>query len=104
MRGVDWNDTDRLKKLKEVLRRIQTIEINNDISDLARNLFRLDRAKQELVKQKQSGEKNIEKYQFDMFHFATAKIYNLEILSKDRDMKAIGALYEQYEREKNDNF
>lgn len=104
LRGVDWNDTDRLKKLKEALRRIQTIEINNDISDLARNLFRLDRAKQELVKQKQSGEKNIEKYQFDMFHFATAKIYNLEILSKDRDMKAIGALYEQYEREKNDNF
>lgn len=57
LRGVDWNDTDRLKKLKEVLRRIQTIEINNDISDLARNLFRLDRVKQELVKQKQSGEK-----------------------------------------------
>ena len=138
LRGVDWNDTDRLKKLKEVLRRIQTIEINNHISDLARNLFRLDRAKQELVKQKQNGEinndisdlarnlfrldrakqelvkqkqsgeknieKNIEKYQFDIFHFATAKIYNLEILSKDRDMKAIGALYEQYEREKNDNF
>lgn len=51
LRGVDWNDTDRLKKLKEALRRIQTIEINNDISDLARNLFRLDRAKQELVKQ-----------------------------------------------------
>jgi len=35
----------------------------------------------------------IEKYQFDMFHFAAAKENNLEILSKDRDMSAIENLF-----------
>ncbi|MCT8574698.1 PIN domain-containing protein, partial [Glaesserella parasuis] len=72
------------------LKAFQTIDINDDIADLARNLFRLDKANQ-----KNGSKKVIEKYQFDMFHFATAKENDLEILSKDRDMTAIENLFKK---------
>lgn len=90
LRGVAWDDLDKLNTLKDALKEFQTIDINNEISDLARNLFRLDKANQQ-----QGNQKVIEKYQFDMFHFATAKVNDLEILSKDRDMQAIDNLFRQ---------
>lgn len=90
LRGVEWDDFDLLKRLKTALDQFETIDINDDIADLARNLYRKDKANQ-----KAGSQKIIEKYQFDMFHFATAKENNLEILSKDRDITAIEALFEQ---------
>ncbi|MCQ9329599.1 PIN domain-containing protein [Pelistega suis] len=92
LRGVDWDDVERLKNLKNVLRGFQTIDIDDDIADLARNLFRLDRSNQA-----QGSQKKIEKYQFDIFHFATAKENNLQLLSLDRDMNAMNSLYQQYQ-------
>lgn len=90
LRGVEWDNIEKLNTLKNALKAFQTIDINDDISDLARNLFRLDKANQ-----KTGSKKVIEKYQFDMFHFAAAKENNLEILSKDRDMSAIENLFEK---------
>lgn len=90
LRGVEWDNIDKLNILKNALKPFQTIDINDDIADLARNLFRLDKANQ-----KQGSQKIIEKYQFDMFHFATAKENDLAILSKDRDMTAIQNLFDQ---------
>ncbi len=92
LRGVDWDDMERLKNLKKVLRGFQTIDIDDDIADLARNLFRLDRRNQA-----QGSQKKIEKYQFDIFHFATAKENNLQLLSLDRDMETMNSLYQQYQ-------
>ncbi|MCT8544144.1 PIN domain-containing protein [Glaesserella parasuis] len=90
LRGVEWDNIEKLNTLKSALKAFQTIDINDDISDLARNLFRLDKANQ-----KNGSKKVIEKYQFDMFHFATAKENDLEILSKDRDMTAIENLFKK---------
>ena len=90
LRGVEWDNIEKLNTLKNALKAFQVIDINDDISDLARNLFRLDKANQ-----KTGSKKVIEKYQFDMFHFAEAKENNLEILSKDRDMSAIENLFEK---------
>lgn len=90
LRGVKWDDFNKLNILKDALDKFETIDINDDIADLARNLYRKDKANQ-----KAGSQKIIEKYQFDMFHFATAKENNLEILSKDRDMTAIEALFEE---------
>ncbi|MDG6361462.1 type II toxin-antitoxin system VapC family toxin [Glaesserella parasuis] len=89
LRGVEWDNIEKLNTLKSALKAFQTIDINDDIADLARNLFRLDKANQK------NGSKVIEKYQFDMFHFATAKENDLEILSKDRDMTAIENLFKK---------
>lgn len=90
LRGVKWNDFAKLEQLKKALMPFQSIDINDDIADLARNLYRLDKANQQ-----KGSNKIIEKYQLDMFHFATAKENNLQILSKDRDMLAIQNLFEQ---------
>ncbi|MDO9797323.1 PIN domain-containing protein [Glaesserella parasuis] len=90
LRGVEWDNIENLNTLKSALKAFQTIDINDDIADLARNLFRLDKANQ-----KNGSKKVIEKYQFDMFHFATAKENDLEILSKDRDMTAIENLFKK---------
>lgn len=90
LRGVEWDNIEKLNTLKSALNAFQTIDINDDIADLARNLFRLDKANQ-----KNGSKKVIEKYQFDMFHFATAKENDLEILSKDRDMTAIENLFKK---------
>lgn len=90
LRGVEWDNIEKLNTLKSALKAFQTIDINDDIADLARNLFRLDTANQ-----KNGSKKVIEKYQFDMFHFATAKENDLEILSKDRDMTAIENLFKK---------
>ena len=88
--GVEWDNIEKLNTLKSALKAFQTIDINDDIADLARNLFRLDKANQ-----KNGSKKVIEKYQFDMFHFATAKENDLEILSKDRDMTVIENLFKK---------
>lgn len=85
-----WGDFNKLNTLKDALKTFQTIDVNDEVADLARNLFRLDKANQ-----KQGSPKVIEKYQFDMFHFATAKVHYLEILSKDRDMQVIDNLFNQ---------
>ncbi len=90
LRGVEWDNIEKLNTLKNALKAFQVIDINDDISDLARNLFRLDKANQKI-----GSTKVIEKYQFDMFHFAAAKENNLEILSKDRDMSAIENLFQK---------
>lgn len=90
LRGIEWDNIEKLNTLKSALKAFQTIDINDDIADLARNLFRLDKANQ-----KNGSKKVIEKYQFDMFHFATAKENDLEILSKDRDMTAIENLFKK---------
>lgn len=90
LRGVEWDNIEKLNTLKSALKAFQTIDINDDIADLARNLFRLDKANQ-----KNGSKKVIEKYQFDMFHFATAKENDLEILSKDRDMTVIENLFKK---------
>ena len=46
LRGVEWDNIEKLNTLKNALKAFQVIDINDDISDLARNLFRLDKANQ----------------------------------------------------------
>ncbi|MDE3995596.1 PIN domain-containing protein [Glaesserella parasuis] len=48
LRGVEWDNIEKLNTLKSALKAFQTIDINDDIADLARNLFRLDKANQKM--------------------------------------------------------
>ncbi|OFJ57902.1 hypothetical protein HMPREF2858_08025 [Neisseria sp. HMSC073B07] len=58
---------------------------------MASNLYRFDKFEAERDK----TPKNLEKRKFDMFHYATASVNNLEILSHDTDVNKIKDLHER---------
>ena len=69
------------------------MDITKDVTDLATDLYRLDKyeADSEGIK------KNLEKRKFDVFHFATAKVNGIELLSNDKHILQLEALYQRYE-------
>ena len=102
LRGIKWAEDARYATLKAVLDHFPEREISRDVSELATNLYRLDvheDASLRATGQRQATEKrNFEKLKFDAFHFATAKIYDLELVSdNERDMKKLDALYAAYQ-------
>lgn len=96
LRGITWNDDEYFKKHSDVLKQLETINIDQKISDTATALFRLERKEKE-----ESGQtpKKIDKHNFDVMHFATAKVYQLEWQSNDEDFQSWEKLYQQLSAE-----
>lgn len=91
LRGVDWEKSEKLSRLTGVLAQFESLDITQNVSDLASNLYRFDKFEAE----RDNTPKNLEKRKFDMFHYATARENNLEILSHDTDVNKIKDLYER---------
>lgn len=96
LRGITWSDSESFKKHSDVLKQLETINIDQKISDTATALFRLERKEKE-----ESGQtpKKIDKHNFDVMHFATAKVYQLEWQSNDEDFQSWEKLYQQLSAE-----
>lgn len=92
LRNVALNDDARLKKLENALTSAcKTLDISDQVADLARDLYRLDR-----LESVNNPDKNLDKRKFDMFHYATAKINGIDLLSADnKDMPKIDGLYQR---------
>lgn len=95
LRGVAWIDQARYTKFLATLNGFEELQINSDIAEWATCLYRFDRH--------QSGqkghEKNFEKRKFDIFHFATAMSYQLEIAGRDKDFDKISKLYDEMKKQ-----
>ena len=96
LRGITWSDSESFKKHSDVLKQLETINIDQKISDTATALFRLERKEKE-----ENGQtpKKIDKHNFDVMHFATAKVYQLEWQSNDEDFQSWEKLYQQLSAE-----
>lgn len=97
LRGVKWKDENKLAQLENVLKQFKSFDITDEIADLARDLYRFD----EYASKRDNVPKNLEKRKFDMFHYATAKVENLEVLSKDGDLSHIEELRQRMTSENN---
>lgn len=96
LRGVKWEDKSKLTELEEILKQFRTLDIRDEIADLARDLYRFDCYESE----RDGVNKNLEKRKFDMFHYATANLEQLNILSKDSDLPKIADLHQRMNTEK----
>lgn len=92
LRGIRWESRGDYSELKAALDQFETLDINRQISDLATNLYRYD------VAHETNESRNFEKRKFDMFHFATAKHYQLKWRSRDRDMGKLEDLHQRYKK------
>ena len=74
LRGIAWEDREKLAKFQDALAEFDMLDISREVADLARELYRFDK-----FSAAQRGQsKNLEKRKFDMFHYATAKINDLK--------------------------
>lgn len=92
LRGVDWNDIPNYEKHLQVLKSLSNLNIDKSIANLAAKLFRYER---NLRLKNGETPKKIDKHNFDIMHFATAKQNSLEIASADEDIVAWEKLYEE---------
>ena len=83
---------NEVKKYINVMNGLTTLDISQDVADLAADLYRLDK----FEASKNNVNKNIDKRQFDIFHFATAKINDIELLSNDKHLPQLEDLYQRY--------
>lgn len=81
-----------IKKYINVMNGLTTLDISQDVADLAADLYRLDKFEADNA----NINKNIDKRQFDIFHFATAKINGIELLSNDKHLPQLENLYALY--------
>lgn len=88
LRGIKGNE--QYEEIKEKLSYLAIINIDSDIAELASRIFLAERLERE---RRQQQAKKINKHNFDIMHFATAKVNKLEILSKDRDMDDWNDIY-----------
>lgn len=95
LRGVKWENKEKLEQLENTLKQFQSFDIRDEIADLARDLYRFDKYEA----QQNNIPKNLEKRKFDMFHYATACVEGLEILSKDSDLEKIKQLHQKMNSE-----
>ena len=86
---------DEVKRYINVMNSFTTLDISQDVADLAADLYRLDK----FTASENNTNKNIDKRQFDIFHFATAKVNNIELLSNDKHLPQFEKLYTLYEAE-----
>lgn len=97
LRYFTWNVQDtEVERYTTVMNQFTTIDISRDVADLATNLYRLDK----FEASKNSVNKNIDKRQFDIFHFPTAKINGIELLSNDKHLPQLEGLYNLYKLDK----
>ncbi|RIY31504.1 type II toxin-antitoxin system VapC family toxin, partial [Psittacicella gerlachiana] len=73
LRGIEYQNKTEFKRHIRFLELFDSISINNKISNLATDLFRKEKF-QKQVKNRQH--KKLDKHNFDLMHFATAKANN----------------------------
>lgn len=92
-----WNVQEgEIKRYMNVMNGLTTLDVSQDVADLAADLYRFDK----FESSKNNVNKNIDKRQFDIFHFATAKINDIELLSNDKHLPQLEELYKLYRLEK----
>ena len=97
LRYFMWKTQEsEIKKYINVMNGLTTLDISQDVADLAANLYRLDKFEADNA----NVNKNIEKRKFDIFHFATAKINGIELLSNDKHLPQLEDLYNLYKLDK----
>ena len=97
LRYFMWKTQEsEIKKYINVMNGLTTLDISQDVADLAADLYRLDKFEADNA----NVDKNIDKRQFDIFHFATAKINGIELLSNDKHLPQLEDLYSLYRLEK----
>ncbi len=84
---------DEVKRYVNVMNMLTTLDISQDVADLAADLYRLDK----FIANENNVNKDIDKRQFDIFHFATAKVNDIELLSNDKHLPQLEKLYTLYE-------
>ena len=87
---------DEVKRYINAMNSFTTLDISQDVADLAADLYRLDK----FTASENNTNKNIDKRQFDIFHFATAKVNDIELLSNDKHLPQLEDLYKLYRLEK----
>lgn len=91
-----WKEQDdEVKKYVNFMNQFTTLDISQNVADLAADLYRIDKFESD----KKQVNKNIDKRQFDIFHFATAKINHIELLSNDKHLPQLEDLYNLYSLE-----
>lgn len=94
LRKFSWQaESEDFNKFKAAVEEFTWLDISKDVTDLATNLYRLDKHEAE----SKGVEKNLEKRKFDVFHFATAKINGIELLSNDKHIAQMEELYRRYQ-------
>lgn len=93
LRKFGQNESKDFNKFKEAVEEFTWLDISKDVTDLATNLYRLDKHEAD----SKGIPKNLEKRKFDVFHFATAKINGIELLSNDKHIDQMEDLYERYQ-------
>ncbi len=94
LRKFGWQvENEDFDKFKAAVEEFTWLDISKEVTDLATNLYRLDKYESET----QGIAKNLEKRKFDVFHFATAKINGIELLSNDKHIGQMEGLYLRYE-------
>ncbi len=84
MRSEDFD------KFRAAVEEFTWLDISQDVTDLATDLYRLDKHEAD----SKGIPKNLEKRKFDVFHFATAKINGIELLSNDKHIDQMEDLYD----------
>lgn len=93
LRYFAWSEQDdKVAQYTKVMNQFTTIDISQGVADLATDLYRLDRFEADNA----NINKNVDKRQFDIFHFATAKINGIELLSNDKHLPQLEDLYKLY--------
>lgn len=95
LRGVSWKNDERYQQVQAAIQRFPELDIKRQVSELAADIFRYDRHQAAAKDQP----KNLDKRRFDVFHFATAQHYGLELASQDNDIDRIRRLYAELQDE-----
>lgn len=93
LRKFAWQrESEDFNQFKQAIEEFTWLDISKEVTDLATNLYRLDKYESE----KNGIAKNLEKRKFDVFHFATAKVNGIELLSNDKHISQLEDLYKRY--------
>ncbi len=94
LRKFGWQaENEDFDKFRQAVEEFTWLDISKDVTDLATNLYRLDKYESE----NKGIIKNLEKRKFDVFHFATAKVNGIELLSNDKHIMQMEDLYQRYQ-------
>ena len=97
LRGIEWENEEKLVKISVALENFPSLEITQDAADLARDWYRFDSY---LSRQNpQVSQRNLDKRKFDIFHYAVAYTNNIELFSKDKDINSIKNLHQKMEQD-----
>lgn len=77
LRGVNWENEVEFAEAKLFLSHISNINIDKQIAELASNLFRLEKKIRSTLNE---NSKKIDKHNFDIMHFSTAKVNGFTII------------------------